>query len=58
MDFRKQFELTMRSMSMAYHADLKLHVVGSSDISYYQKVAEELGVMNNCIWYRAVSRIL
>lgn len=55
MDFRKQFELAMRSMSMAYHADLRLHVVGSGDVSCYQKVAEELGVMNNCIWHGAVS---
>lgn len=55
MDFRKQFELAMRSMAMAYHADLRLHVVGSGDVSCYQKVAEELGVMNNCIWYGSVS---
>lgn len=55
MDFRKQFELAMRSMAMAYHADLRLHVVGSGDVSCYQKVAEELGVMNNCIWHGSVS---
>lgn len=55
MDFRKQFELAVRSIAMAYHADLRLHVVGSGDVSCYQKIAEELGVMNNCIWHGAVS---
>lgn len=55
MDFRKQFELAIRSLSMAYHSDIRLHVVGSGDVSSYQKVAELLGVMDNCIWHGAVS---
>lgn len=55
MDFRKQFELALRSFAMAYRSDLRLHVVGGGDISSYQDVAKNLGVMDNCVWHGAVS---
>lgn len=55
MDFRKQFELAIRAFAMAYHPDLRLHVVGSGDVSSYQKIAENLGIMDLCVWHGAVS---
>lgn len=54
MDFRKQFGLAVRSVATAYHADLRLHVVGSGEVSPYKKVAQELGVIDNCVWHGAV----
>lgn len=55
MDFRKQFALAIRAIAMAFHHDLRLHVVGSGDVSAYQKEAEKLGIMDLCIWHGAVS---
>lgn len=55
MDFRKQFALAIRAVAMAYHHDLRLHVVGSGDVSAYQKEAEKLGIMDLCIWHGVVS---
>lgn len=55
MDFRKQLELALRTFAMAYHSDLRLHIVGSGDVSSYQKEAEKLGIMDLCIWYGSVS---
>lgn len=55
MDFRKQFALAIRAVAMAFHHDLRLHVVGSGDVSAYQKEAEKLGIMDLCIWHGAVS---
>lgn len=55
MDFRKQFGLAIRAVAMAYHHDLRLHVVGGGDVSAYQKEAEKLGIMDLCIWHGAVS---
>lgn len=55
MDFRKQFIIALRTFATAYHSDIRLHVVGSGDVSCYQKVAEELGVLNNCVWHGVMS---
>ena len=55
MDFRKQLELALRAFAMAYHSDLRLHIVGSGDVSAYQKEAGKLGIMDLCIWHGSVS---
>lgn len=55
MDFRKQLVLAIRAVAMAYHHDLRLHIVGSGDVSAYQKEADKLGIMDLCIWHGAVS---
>lgn len=55
MDFRKQFGLAIRAFAMAYQPNLRLHVVGSGEVSDYQRMAENLGVMDWCIWHGTVS---
>lgn len=54
MDFRKQLILAIRSIAIAYHTDLKLHIVGNGDISPYQKIAKELGITSNCVWHGVI----
>lgn len=55
MDFRKQLGLAVRSVAMAYHPDVRLHIVGSGDVTSYLAEAEKLGLADNCIIHGSVS---
>lgn len=55
LDFRKQLGLAMRSVAMAYHPDVRLHIVGGGDITSYMAIAEKLGMENNCVIHGSVS---
>ena len=40
---------------MAYHPDMRLHIVGGGDITSYMAIAERLGMKNNCAIHGSVS---
>ena len=55
MDFRKQLGLALRSVAMAYHPYIRLHIVGSGNIKSYLYEAEKLGIADNCVIHGSVS---
>lgn len=55
MDFRKQLGLALRGVAMAYHPDVRLHIVGSGNIKSYLYEAEKLGIADNCVIHGGVS---
>ena len=55
MDFRKQLGLALKAVAMAYRADIRLHIVGGGDDAPYRMQAEQLGIMDLCVWHGAVS---
>lgn len=55
MDFRKQLGLALKAVATAYRADIRLHIVGGGDDAPYRMQAEQLGIMDLCVWHGAVS---
>ena len=55
MDFRKQLGLAINSLAIAYHPDVKLHIVGSGDVQYYLQEAKKIGIADSCIIHGSVS---
>ena len=55
MDFRKQLGLALKTVATAYRADIRLHIVGGGYDAPYRMQAEQLGIMDLCVWHGAVS---
>lgn len=55
LDFRKQLSLAIRSIAETNNKNIKLHVVGGGDNSYYLGLAKKLKIENQCVWHGAVS---
>lgn len=55
LDFRKQLGLAIRSIAETNNRNIKLHVVGGGDNSYYLELAKRLKIENQCVWHGAVS---
>lgn len=55
LDFRKQLGLAIRSIAETNNRNIKLHIVGGGDNSYYLELTKRLKIENQCIWHGAVS---
>ena len=55
MDFRKQLGLALKAVATAYRADIRLHIVGGGDDAPYRMQAEQLGIIDLCVWHGVVS---
>lgn len=55
LDFRKQLGLAIRSIAETKNRNIRLHIVGSGDNSYYIELAKTLKIINQCVWHGAVS---
>lgn len=55
LDFRKQLGLAIRSIAETNNRNIKLHVVGGGDNSYYLELAKRLKIENQCVWHGAIS---
>lgn len=55
LDFRKQLDLAIRSIAETKNKNIRLHIVGGGDNSYYLELAKMLRIEKQCVWYGAVS---
>lgn len=55
LDFRKQLSLAIHSIAETNNKNIKLHIVGGGDNSYYLELAKRLKIENQCVWHGAVS---
>lgn len=55
MDFRKQLGIALKAVAIAYHYNIRLHIVGGGDDTQHRRQAEMLGIMDVCIWHGVVS---
>lgn len=54
LDFRKQLVLAIRTVAQMNNSSVKLHIVGGGDASFYQQLAESLGIASQCVWHGSV----
>lgn len=54
LDFRKQLALAIRTVAQMNNSSVKLHIVGGGDASFYQQLAESLGIASQCVWHGSV----
>lgn len=54
LDFRKQLVLAIRTVAQMNNSSVKLHIVGGGDASFYQQLAESLGIASQCVWHGLV----
>lgn len=55
LDFRKQLGLAIRSIAETKNRNIRLHIVGDGDNSYYLELAKTLKIENQCVWHGVVS---
>lgn len=55
MDFRKQLSLALQTMAAIGDNKFRLHIVGGGDSTFYQQMAEGLGIADQCVWHGVVS---
>lgn len=55
--FTKQLELALRVVKSLGNNNIRLHIVGGSleEEAPYKRLADDLGIAENCIWYEKVS---
>jgi glycosyltransferase involved in cell wall biosynthesis len=51
LDFRKQLSLAIQTLAEVMNKEVILHIVGAGDSHFYQSLAKEIGVENQCKWY-------
>lgn len=55
MGFRKQLGIALRSVATAYHHDIRLHIVGGGKAAVYRQMAQDLGIMDLCVWHGVIN---
>ena len=55
LDFRKQLDLAIRTISKTQNKRIKLHIVGGGNNEQYKKLAQNMNVLQQCIWHGAIS---
>lgn len=50
-DIRKQLALAIKSLSVVSNKNIRLHIVGSGDDTYYKRLANHLNVLERCFWH-------
>lgn len=50
-DFRKQLSLAIKTLAKLNDIQVKLHIVGSGNVSGYKQLAQILNIEDKCIWY-------